>query len=519
MTGVQVRHAGDPCAFVIFGADGNLTKRLLMPALYNLARTKKLPDKFVLIGVDRASETAGSWREGLHAKFVSFIGDAGAPFTLDCVDEAAWEQLTRNMLYLCGDIGEPKTYAELGGLLEQAASSLGGEVNVIFYLAVADRLFATVVDQLGEAKLTTQKPRRGGERGFWRRVVIEKPFGHSQHSARALNAHILRTLEEDQIFRIDHFLGKDTVQNIMAFRFANGLFEPLWNRDRIDHVQITVSETIGVEHRGAFYEAAGALRDMTPNHLLSLIALVAIEPPVRFDAASVRDKKTEVLRAIPAIKPSQAVRAQYRAGEVNGKAVAAYRHEPNVSPVSQVETYIALRLEIDNWRWAGVPFYVRTGKRMSHRTTEIAMCFKPAPYAAFTGTPIEALAPNWLVLSVAPDVGISLQFEVKQRGPAMDLASVKMDFHYTDWFPAEPNVGYETLIYDVMGGDQTLFMRADMVEESWRIVQGVLDAWANDSDGQKDYRAGDDGPKAADELIARDGRAWRPIGPATGNGP
>lgn len=515
----QTELTADPCALVIFGADGNLTKRLLMPALYNLARTKKLPDKFVLIGVDRTNKTAQSWREGLHDKLISFIGDPAAPFILDHVEETAWDRLTQNMLYVCGDIDDAKTYASLGGMLEQAAPSLGGEVNAIFYLAVADRLFATVVDQLGKAKLTAQDASQTNERRFWRRVVIEKPFGHSLESARALNADILRTLQEDQIFRIDHFLGKDTVQNIMAFRFANGLFEPLWNRDRIDHVQITVSETIGVEHRGAFYEVTGALRDMTPNHLLSLIALVAMEPPVDFDAAAVRDKKSEVLHAIPAVKPLQAVRGQYRAGVVNGKAVAAYRDEPDVSPASDVETYVALRLEIDNWRWAGVPFYVRTGKRMSHRTTEIAICFKPAPHAAFTSTPVEALAPNWLVLRVAPDEGISLQFEVKKRGPAIDLAAVKMDFHYNDWFPTELNVGYETLIYDVMTGDQTPFMRADMVEETWRIVQDVLDAWAKDTTGPSGYRAGDDGPEGADDLIARDGgRAWRLVDPSAEHG-
>jgi glucose-6-phosphate 1-dehydrogenase len=368
------------------------------------------------------------------------------------------------------------------------------------------------VEQLGKAKLTDQNEDQNGKHQFWRRVVIEKPFGHSLDSARELNAAILRTLHENQIFRIDHFLGKETVQSIMAFRFANGLFEPIWNRDRIDHVQITVAETVGVEQRGKFYEGTGALRDMVSNHLLTLLSMVAMEPPVGFDAAAIRTKKAEVFAAMPAVKPAQSVRGQYGAGTVLGKQVKAYRSEPNVAADSNVETYVAMRLEIDNWRWAGVPFYFRTGKHMSERTTEIAIRFKQAPYAAFRDTPVEALRPNWLVLRIAPDEGISLQFEVKRRGPVVDLAAVKMDFHYDDWFAKEPNVGYETLIHDVMLGDQTLFMRADMVEQSWRIVQPVLDDWAEKKADFPDYDSGSDGPKAADDLLARDGdRAWRPV--------
>ncbi|MGH6941332.1 glucose-6-phosphate dehydrogenase [Hypericibacter sp.] len=497
----------DPCAMVIFGATGDLTNRLVMPALYNLARTQVLPENFALIGVARAEGTAESWRDHLYGLLKSYVGNAAREFHLDQIDEAAWKRLADRMFYVQGDLTQPELYEKLRGVLAEAEKSCGTRGNAIFYLATADRLFGTVVEQLGQAKLTDQSEGR-----FWRRVVIEKPFGHSLDSARELNARILRSLQENQIFRIDHFLGKDTVQSIMAFRFANGLFEPIWNRDRIDHVQITAAETVGVEKRGEFYEATGALRDMVPNHVFALLSMVAMEPPVGFDETSIRSKKAEVFSAMPAVKPERAVRGQYLAGTVRGKAVKAYRDEPEVAPDSKVETYVAMELTIDNWRWAGVPFYIRTGKHLSHRNTEIAIRFKPAPYAAFQGTPVDSLPPNWLVLRIAPDEGISLQFEVKRRGPVMDLAAVKMDFHYNDWFPKEANVGYETLIYDVMIGDPTLFMRADMVEQAWRVVQPVLDAWAADPSDVPSYESGGVGPAAADDLLEGD-RVWRPVAP------
>ena len=504
----------DPCAMVIFGASGDLTKRLVMPALYNLARTKVLPEKFALIGVARTQETAESWRGHLHDMLKRFVGNANSEFDVDHIDEAVWKRLTEKTTYIAGDLTEPELYEKIRAALDEAENTHGTKGNAIFYLAVADRFFGTVVEQLGKAKLTDQHEDQNGKPRFWRRVVIEKPFGHSLNSARDLNASILRTLHEDQIFRIDHFLGKYAVQNIMAFRFANGLFEPIWNRDRIDHVQITVAETVGVEKRGKFYEATGALRDMVPNHVLTLLSMVAMEPPVGFDAAAIRTKKAEVFAAMPAVKPTQAVRGQYGADKVLDQTVKAYRQEPDVAPDSNVETYVAMQFEIDNWRWAGVPFFIRTGKHMSQRNTEIAICFKQAPYAAFQDTPVESLRPNWLVLRIQPDEGISLQFEVKRRGPVVDLAAVKMDFRYDDWFTKEPNVGYETLIYDVMIGDQTLFMRADMVEQTWRIVQPVLDAWAADKADIPVYDSGSDGPKAADDLLAGDGnRTWRPVAP------
>ena len=490
---------------VIFGASGDLTKRLLVPALYNLSRTNCLPKNFVLIGVARGDLGTEGWHRELHDFLHQTVGE---------VDEDAWSRLARALCYVRGDAGDPVLYERLRDALDAAARDRGNGGNAIFYLAVADKFFGPIIDQLGRAKLTQQGAGPDGKH-FWRRVVVEKPFGHSYESARELDKGILRTLHENQVFRIDHFLGKDAVQSIMAFRFANGLFEPVWSRDRIDHVQITVAETVGVETRGDFYEQTGALRDMVPNHVFALVAMVAMEPPVGFDEASIRSKKADVFAAMPPLDPIDAVRGQYGPGAVAGKPVKAYRAEPNVSPESRVETYVAMKLEIDNWRWAGVPFYVRTGKHLAARNTEIAICFKPAPYTAFQHTPVDRLRPNWLVLRIQPNEGISLQFEVKRRGPAVDLASVKMDFRYDDWFPKEPNVGYETLIHDVILGDPTLFMRADMVEQAWRIVQPVLDTWAADKSEPVPYASGSDGPAAADALL--DGgphRAWRPIAPA-----
>jgi glucose-6-phosphate 1-dehydrogenase len=373
-------------------------------------------------------------------------------------------------------------------------------------------MFGPVVDQLKQAGLIDET---GAKASGWRRVVIEKPFGHDLASARALNADIGKALGEEQIFRIDHFLGKDTVQNILAFRFANGLFEPLWNRDRIDSVQITAAETVGVEKRGDFYEHTGALRDMIPNHLLSLLSLIAMEPPTSMDGDAVRQRKADVLAAIPPASPAKAARGQYGAGVKAGKPVVGYREEEGVARDSTVETYAALQLEVDNWRWAGVPFYLRTGKHLAQRVTEIAIRFKQAPHGVFRDTPVEALKPNWLVLRIAPDEGVSLQFEVKRRGPAMALAAVRMAFQYDDWFAHEPNVGYETLLYDVMIGDPTLFIRADMAEHGWRIVQPVLDAWAKTEPAFPNYASGGEGPAEADALMAADGeRRWRPIAPA-----
>jgi glucose-6-phosphate 1-dehydrogenase len=364
-----------------------------------------------------------------------------------------------------------------------------------------------VVQQLGRAGLTAQSE------DAWRRVIIEKPFGHDLASAKALNEQILKVLSEDQIYRIDHFLGKEPVQNIMVLRFANGIFEPMWKRGHIDHVQITVAETVGVEERGRFYERTGALRDMVPNHLFQLLAMIAMEPPSCFDADAVRAKKTELFQAIHPISPADAVRGQYGAGTVLGRAVRDYRHEPEVAPDSTTETYVALRLGIDNWRWAGVPFYLRTGKRLPARTTEISIQFRQAPYALFRDTPIERLPPNILTLRIQPDEGLSVTFSAKRPGPEIKIDGVAMNFSYRDYFEPLAAVGYETLIYDCLLGDATLFQRADTVEAAWRPVQGLIDAWASGpAPNFPNYASGSAGPDEADRLLARDGRAWLPIG-------
>jgi glucose-6-phosphate 1-dehydrogenase len=495
-----------PCAMVIFGAGGDLTKRLLVPALYNLATTRLLPEHFELIGVDLADLDADKWRDSLHKMMESFIGRTASEDQIKKVDEDTWKRLTGHMTYIKGDLNDDGLYQKLKQHLDEK-SDTGG--NCLFYLAIADRFFGPVVTHLGKAKLFEENWDEDGKAPErWRRVVIEKPFGHDEASAKALNATILRCAEEHQIFRIDHFLGKETVQNIMALRFANGMFEPLWNRDRIDHVQITVAETVGVETRGRFYEKTGALRDMIPNHVFQLLAMVAMEPPGGFDAKAVRGRKADVFTALRTVAPEDAVRGQYGPGP-NG--VPGYRQEKDVAPDSSIETYVAVQLAIDNWRWAGVPFYLRTGKHMSCRVTEIAIRFKPAPYAPFEDTDVTALAPNWLLLQIQPEEGIALQFEVKRPGPVVDLAAVRMAFKYADWFPKEPNIGYETLIYDVMTGDQTLFNRADMVEETWRVVGAVLDNWSTETAaGFPNYASGSDGPAEADALLARTGRAWRP---------
>ena len=508
-TEAESPNVAPPCAMVIFGAAGDLTKRLVVPALYNLVVAKRLPDGFRLVGVDLTAKTVEEWRKGLSDIMQEFVGKDGE-FEIDQLDQAAWRWLAERMSYLAGDLNDPATYEQVGKHLDELDKTAGTAGNHLFYLAIADRFFSVAVARLAAAKLTIERD------GLWRRVVIEKPFGHDVSSAKALNAEILSALHEPQIYRIDHFLGKETVQNIMALRFANGLFEPVWNRQHIDHVQITAAETVGVERRGKFYEKTGALRDMVPNHMFQLLAMTAMEPPISFDADEVRTKKAEVIKAIHPFGPAQAlndaVRGQYDTGTVLGRAVRAYRQEPNVAPDSVAETFIACKLKIDNWRWAGVPFYLRTGKYLKRRVTEIAIRFHQAPYTLFRGTDVERMNPNWMILRIQPNEGIALEFAAKRPGPTVKLSSVSMDFAYETYFRTEPNTGYETLLFDCMIGDATLFQRADNIEAGWQAVQPILEAWANNQPRDlPNYAAGGSGPAAADELLARDGRAWRPL--------
>ncbi|HET7086258.1 MAG TPA: glucose-6-phosphate dehydrogenase [Rhizomicrobium sp.] len=495
-----------PCAIVIFGANGDLTKRLIIPALYNLARTHLLPRSLSLIGVDHNKKTSEEWASALKDFLAQILARNNEE-----IDEALWQQVARCMTFLSGDFEKAETYQNLKDLLADLDEKRSLDGNVLFYLAVADRFFGTIAGKLGEAGLVNSHAPDNKKQGF-RRLIVEKPFGHDLASAKALNACLLKYLKEEQIYRIDHFLGKETVQNIMALRFANGLFEPIWNRDRIDHIQITVAESIGVETRGKFYEATGALRDMVPNHLFQLVAMTAMEPPVSFDAEDIRAKKAEMFKAIHPLSLADVVRGQYDSGIIGEEKAKAYRAEDNVAPDSTVETYAAMRLMIDNWRWAGVPFYLRTGKRLNKRSTEIAIRFKKAPLALFRETPVEELDADWLILRVQPDEGIRLRFNAKRPGPAMALESVAMDFKYKDYFRQAPAVGYETLIYDCLIGDATLFQRADQVEAAWDLVEPVLEGWAATTPRHfPNYAAGSEGPSAANDLLARDGRSWRRI--------
>jgi glucose-6-phosphate 1-dehydrogenase len=493
-----------PCTLVILGASGDLTKRLLIPALYNLVTEKLLDDRFQILGVDLVERNDESFRQALAESTRALRSDK--PGEAEPLDAAAWGWLEQRLHYISGDFESPGTYDGIALRLEHLAAAQGSS-NVIFYLATAPRFFAPIVERLAGHGLTRQT-----DKG-WRRVVIEKPFGTDLASARALNQRILAVLTEPQIYRMDHYLGKETVQNIMVLRFANGIFEPLWNRLHIDHVQITAAETVNVERRGRYYDATGALRDMVPNHLFQLLAMTAMEAPASFDADAVRSEKAKVISTVHAFGPEDAVRnvvrGQYTAGTVDGHSVVGYREAPDVAPDSRTETYVAMKLAIDNWRWAGVPFYLRTGKALATRRTEIAIRFKQAPYALFRDTPVDRLTPNFLVLRIQPNEGIKLRFGAKVPGPVVRMGDVSMDFRYADYFSAAPRTGYETLIYDCMIGDATLFQRADNVEAGWRVVQPIVDSWAAGHGGvPAPYPAGSDGPREADDLLARDGHRW-----------
>ncbi|AZR32098.1 glucose-6-phosphate dehydrogenase [Xanthomonas vasicola] len=498
-----------PCIIVVLGARGDLTKRLVMPALYNLRRAGALGEQFAIVGMDHGDISERAWRTTMGQSMTQLLSSRDAEFQTDQFDTDTWDWLRERMHYLRGDFTDLGAYQALDGVLDKLHKRYGTQGNVLFYLATAARFFEPVLLNLGEAGLVRQREGEG-----WRRVIVEKPFGHDLPSAKHLNATVGKVLHEDQVFRIDHFLGKETVQNILAFRFANGLFEPVWNRDRIDHVQITAAETIGVEGRGRFYDPTGCLRDMVPNHLFQLLAMIAMEPPAAFTTEAMHRRRAEVIEAVRPIKPEDVVRGQYASGAVSRSAVPGYREEDTVPEDSETETYVAMKLQVDTWRWAGVPFYLRTGKRLRERTTEIAIRFKPAPLAPFRSTEVGGYGPDWLVLHIQPDEGISLQFDVKRPGAQVALAPVRMDFRYRDWFPKEYTVGYERLLQDCMNGEAGLFQDAAMVEGAWRIVQPILDAWKQPPSDFPNYAAGSAGPSAADALLAMNGgHAWRALTP------
>ena len=484
------------CTLVIFGAHGDLTKRLLIPSLYNLVGAHLLADDFKLVGVDLKDGDDDSWRGELRQTMQEFTTDPNAEFYTPSINEETWGWLASRTTYLKANFTDDADIKKLGD---------GIKGNAVFYCAVAARFFSAVAEQLGKAGLLKQ------EEGSFRRLVVEKPFGADLASSKELNAKLLAQADESQIYRIDHFLGKETVQNILALRFGNGIFEPLWRRENIDHIQITAAETVGVEQRGAFYEPTGALRDMIPNHLFTLMSMVGMEPLNSFDAESVRTMKQEFFESLRPVKPENAVRGQYTAGKVDGKDVAGYRQSPGVAPDSRTETYVAMKLEADSWRWAGVPIYLRTGKCMSGRRTEVVVHFRQAPYAVFRDTPVDKLTPNNLAINIQPKQGVTLGISAKIPGPKMDLAGVDMCFRYEDAFQLEPNVGYETLIYDCLIGDATLFQRADNIDAAWAVVDPALKAWGESHEPPEFYAAGTAGPAGADELLRRDGREWTSI--------
>ena len=460
--------AGDPCAIVIFGASGDLTKRKLIPSLYNLSSYGLLPDKFSIIGVSRTA-----WDDD---GFRNQIGKDLAELGTQPIDPKIWAEFRERMMYCPGSFDDPKTYACLEERLAESAKKLGTAGNVLFYLSVQPDFFAVIPKMLAERGLTR-------EEGYWRRVIIEKPFGRDLASARDLNAKLTGVLQERQIYRIDHYLGKETAQNLLVFRLGNAVFEPIWNRRYIDHVQLTVAESIGVELRGAFYETTGAFRDVMQNHMFMLLALIAMEPPTSLEGEAVRNEKVKLLSAIRRWKPADAlvntVRGQYGAGKIDGKPIPAYRDEPNVNPKSNVETYAAVKLLIDNWRWAGVPFYLRSGKRLARRTSKIVVRFKTPPLSIFGSGEGDLIAPNYLIFHIQPEEGMTFQVRAKVPGPTIRTSPVHLDFDYNQFGERPPTTGYEKLLYDCMVGDSTLFHRSDMVEAAWEAAQPILDAWGN----------------------------------------
>jgi glucose-6-phosphate 1-dehydrogenase len=490
--GLRLRRRPEPCAMVIFGASGDLTQRKLFPALYALAVRRLLPERFGVVGVARTEQTTAQWAEAMRK--------AVREHARDEYDDTVWRSIADGLRYVATDFADEEGQDAVAAALAELDEERGTNGNRVYYLAVPPAAFETIVGELGE--------RRGNVRG-WARLIVEKPFGRDQASADELNRLLLERFSEDEVFRIDHYLGKETVQNMLALRFANGIFEPIWNRQFIDHVQITVAESLGIEGRAGFYESAGAIRDIFQNHLLQLVALTAMEPPIDFTAEAVRNEKVKVLRSLHTPGPKSVVRGQYGRGFVEGEEVPAYREEEGVAPDSTTETYVAAKLFVDNWRWADTPFYVRAGKRLPRRETTIAIQFQRAPHPPFAEIAGDGLRPNVLLIHVQPNEGVALAIGAKVPGQGMSIRTVHMDFLYGGAFRTGLPEAYERLILDAMLGDATLFTRADEVDEQWALVDTIVAGWKRDRQAFPNYEAGTWGPRAADELLHRDGRSWR----------
>jgi len=491
LEGLRLRRAPDPCALVIFGASGDLTRRKLFPALYSLALRGFLPERFGIVGVTRTEGTDDEFRERMK--------EAVQEFGRDEFRQDTWDALAEGMRHVATEFTEEGGKDPLTDALNELDEQRGTAGNRVYYLAVPPAAVPALVHEIGTRRSTAG----------WTRLIAEKPFGSDLASAQELDAELHKHFDESEIFRIDHYLGKETVQNLLALRFANGIFEPIWNRQFVDHVQITVAESIGIEGRAAFYEQAGAIRDVFQNHLLQLVALTAMEPPIDFSADSVRNEKVKVLKAMHAPTPEHVVRGQYGPGYIEGDEVPAYRDEPGVASDSMTETFVAARLRVDNWRWAGTPFYIRAGKRLARHETTIAIEFKRAPHPPFEDPDEQELRPNVLVIHIQPDEGVSLEFAAKVPGQGLTLRTVHMDFLYGGAFRTGIPEAYERLILDCLLGDATLFTRSDEVEEQWSLVDSIVEAWERDRPAFPNYEAGTWGPEAAEKLMQRDGRSWR----------